>query len=568
VRLSQALTAAAAIGRAERWVLRAGVFLLPLAHTWDVYDGYVLPKLLLARALVITLAILLALGALAAGRLQVKRTPLDWPLAVFVASAVLSTVFAYNQNVALFGTYARYDGLLTTLTYAALFWLSVQVVDGAAEARTLLRVLLTSAYVAGLLAIGQAAHDSLSQGSLLAAYGTLGQKNVLGGFLAMILPIAAYEVMEARSWTARLLSANVLVTVATALVLTFSRSAWVAAALAGTILFVWIARSRTPRAAMVQLGVAILIAAGVASLVLGSLSLVVDHGSVATALASPGDRPAVWGDSLKLIASRPLLGYGPDNFGLVFPTFQSERLQQPWDKAHAETLQIAATQGLIGVAAYGAMLVAFLLAFWRGRANPAAVAVFAGWAAYQAALQVNFTALASAFPYWVFAACAFELWGATRVRHVVAIEHRLRVAPVFAAGTAAAAVVAAVGVVFPYLADRHLLMAVTADYSGQSYSAVADARVARDLNRSESVYAVEVGNLAFEHGDWRTAAAAYTEAASLGTYNPMVYRNLSLADIRLGDLTDARVAARAAFQLDRFDPANRALLAQFVGPLV
>ena len=42
----------------ERWFLRAGVFLLPLAYWWGTYDRYVLPKLLLARVLVIGLLIL------------------------------------------------------------------------------------------------------------------------------------------------------------------------------------------------------------------------------------------------------------------------------------------------------------------------------------------------------------------------------------------------------------------------------------------------------------------------------------------------------------------------------
>lgn len=567
VRPSQ-VSSAAVIGQAEHWVLRAGVFLLPLAHTWDTYDGYILPKLLLARGLVVTLALLLLLRLATGGRLTLRRTPLDWALLAFVASAALSSAFAFNQNVALFGTYARYDGLLTTLTYAALFWLAVQVIDSREEARTVLRVLLASAYAAALLAIAQVAHDSLTSGMFVTAYGTLGQKNVLGAFLVMILPVAGFELIDARSRTAAVLAGNVCVAVATALVLTFSRSAWIAGAVAGVIMVVFIARSGRARIAAVRLGATTLITTAVTLLLLGSLIHAGGFSSLRDDLAAAGDRPTVWADSIRLIVSRPLLGYGPDNFGLVFPEFQSERLQQPWDKAHAEILQIAATQGVIGVAAYGAILLAFVLAFWRGRTNAAAAALFAGWVAYQAALQVNFTALASAFPFWVFAACAFELWGATRSSHVIAIEHRLRLAPVLAIGAAVAAGVVAIGVVSPYLADRALLSAVTADYGGRGYAAVPDASRAMALNPRESVYAVEVGNLAFEHGDWQAAAAAYRKAADLGTYNPMVYRNLSLADRQLGRIDDARVAARAAYDLDRYDPANRALLEQYVGPVV
>jgi tetratricopeptide (TPR) repeat protein len=79
------------------------------------------------------------------------------------------------------------------------------------------------------------------------------------------------------------------------------------------------------------------------------------------------------------------------------------------------------------------------------------------------------------------------------------------------------------------------------------------------------VYAVEVGNTAFERGDWASARIAYGDAARLGTYNPLVYRNLALADRNLGLLSEGMAAARKAVELNRFDPANRALLAEFGG---
>lgn len=549
--------------KAASWVLRAGVFVLPLAYTWDTYDSYVLPKLLLARCLVLALAALIGVRAVASGRLQVRRTALDLPLAAFATSAALSSMFAYNQNVAIFGTYSRYDGLLTTLTYTAVFWLAVQVIETREEARAVLRALMAGAYVAAVIAIGQFARDSLEQGTFVAAYGTMGQKNVLGAFLAMTLPLAIYELAQAKSWAATLLSANLAVVVVIALILTFSRSSWIAAVIATVALGGWSVRDGLSGPAVGRLGIAAVIALSATALILGGVAQATRASSLRADFASAGDRPTVWADSVKLIASRPLIGYGPDNFGLVFPRFQSEPLQQPWDKAHAEVLQIAATQGVIGVAAYAAMLAGFVIAFWRGRSNPGAAALFAGVLAYQAVLQVNFTALASAFPYWIFAACALQTWGQSSASRVIAVRDRMRFAPLVGASAAAAAAAAVLGVAFPYLADRTLLSAVEADYAGHAGTAAPSAAAANALNPHDSVYAVEVGNIAFERGDWRAAATAYGEAASLGTYNPMVYRNLAMADIHLGLFNQAHAAAAAAFQLDRFDPANRALLAQF-----
>ncbi len=115
----------------------------------------------------------------------------------------------------------------------------------------------------------------------------------------------------------------------------------------------------------------------------------------------------------------------------------------------------------------------------------------------------------------------------------------------------------------PYLADARVLEAVNADFGGRNRDALAPAQEAVRLWPHESVYAVEVGNVAFERQDWALARDAYVEAARLGTYNPLVYRNLAFADRNLGRIGEGREAARNAVELNRFDAANQALLAQF-----
>src|ERR1700687_4185023 len=398
------------LARLQRWFLRAGVFLLPLAYWWGTYDRYILPKLVLARVFVIVLLILFLARAIVSRSLTINRTPLDLPLLAFVASALLSTVFAYNQNVAVFGTCSRYDGLLTILLYAGLFWLSVQALSGPGEARTLMRILLASGYVGAVVAILQSGTDSMSQGALVPAFGTLGQKNVLGAFLAMLTPLAYRELVEAKSWSQRIIALNLTAIIGVALVLTLSRSAWLGMALAAVVLFLGGYRPT------VRLGIACLLLVLIAGAIVGGLRL---SAGISTEqrigeLSLSGDRPALWRDAVRLTASRPLLGYGPDNFGLVFPRFQTTYLgPQQWDKAHAESLQVAATQGLVGLAAYALVLAAFVRAFWRGRHRVGAVGVVAVWSAYQVRLQLNFSALAASLPFCIFAAAAMESWGAT-----------------------------------------------------------------------------------------------------------------------------------------------------------
>jgi O-antigen ligase len=561
-----------ALATIERWFLRAGAFALPLGFAWETFDQYVLPKLLIARVLVLGLLLLLVVRAAVSGQVEVKRTPVDLPLLAFAYSAVLSTVFAENQNVAIFGTYSRYDGLLTLLTYAALFWLVVQTLRTADDARALLRVLLTSGYFAAVIAILQSVNNTFEQGAVVPAFGTMGNSNVLGAFLAMTFVLALADLVGARSISARILLANVLIVVGLALLLSFSRSGWLGAALGAIIV---IARERR---SISRWGVAIFMGTVAAALL---IVLVAGGGFelqrllVARALTLfdlhewGGSRLHIWLDSLRLIGSRPIVGIGLDNFGLVFPRFQTgdwgrgiRDAHQQIDKTHAEMLQVAATQGILGVAAYLWILVAFVRSFWKGRHMAGAAGVFGAFVAYQATIQLNFTAPASAFPFWILAAAAVTVFGTVSTWSPLVLSWRAQMFT--AAALIAAALIAACvpAVVNPYVADAHFRLAQDAAYVGDRDIAWTLANSARSLAPRESVYAVEVANVAIDRHDLLAARAAYIDAVQLGTYNPFVYRNLALVDIQLGRRAEALSAARTAAELNRFDPANLALVAQ------
>jgi O-antigen ligase len=511
------------------------------------------------------------------GRVEVKRTPLDLPLLALVASAAVSTVFAANRNVAIFGTYSRYDGLLTLITYVVLFWLSVQMLSGADEARSLLRVLLVSAYPVAVIAILQSVGDSMRLGWTAAAFGTMGNSNVLGAFLAMIPALALGELVETKQVHVRVLIGNLLIVVGVALLLSFSRSAWLGAS-AGAAIVALGARQAARRlsVAVVVAGMvaAVLVVAGLAGRSLGGgFQLERDLGTRVLTLVNlnqwGASRLHIWQDSLTLIASRPVAGYGPDNFGLVFPRFETgdwgltnTGLHQQIDKAHAETLQVAATQGMLGLTAYLWILVAFARSFWTWRHLPSSVGVFAAFVAYQATIQPNFTALASALPFWILAAAGMVTFGAVKTTRVVSLPWR---APVLAGSsfvTAAFVVLAMPLVVYPYVADTQLHEAIDLVSRGRHVEAQTAAELATSFAPQESVYAVEVANIAVERHDLNAARAAYLEAARLGTYNPFVYSNLALVDLQLGRRDEALWAARIAVELNRFDPASQALVAQ------
>jgi O-antigen ligase len=580
---------ASGINQITRWILRAAAFLLPLAFLPNIVDEFVLPKLLLTRLLLLAMLFLLLARWLTQGEVTLKRTPLDLPLLAFVASAGLSAIFAANHNVAIFGTYDRWEGLITIACYALVFWFAVQLLSGESDARGLTWSLLISGYVIGAIAILQSGFGLLGGGYFqggpngpIRADATLANPDFTGILLAMLLGVAIAKVISRRPATTRVIAANLVVVLALGLLATFTRAAWIGAVI-GVIVVLALRRGRFhPWPVVIAVAVVLIGFAALAGTVAarpssaqGGLGNALISRVVSIADLSSGTeakRLSVWRDTISLIASRPLVGYGPDTFGLVYPQFQSSnRSGVLWDKPHQDALGVMASQGILGLIAYLWILVAFVRAFWQGRYMRGAVALFAGWVAYEVSIQADFSWIPTSVPFWLFAAAAVVTW-APNVEPVRVMEFPRRIAiPAVAVVSVILVVLLVPAVVFPYLADAKY-------YETQAAPDLATARAtigqARQLAPYEAAYAIEAGNYALNldpngnpasNADWAAAREAYDTAAGLGSYSPEMFRDLALVDEHLGDHAAAIAAARRALELDRYDPESKKLVASLTG---
>lgn len=547
------------------------------------------------------MALLVALGlAAVTGRLRLRRTPLDLPLSFFVVSALVSTVFAVNTNLALFGSYTRYEGFLTILLYALLFWLALQALDGVRDAVIVVRALLGAAFLASLLSLLQVALGSLvgpgpaetgfSFGGILRGYATFGNPNALGAFLAMLLPVAVWELLSAHSVSGRLLSANVTAALVLALALTFSRSAWVGAAIGIMTVLVaaarlrWAAVASFARRRWALLAVSAVVVLFVAGLQLAQpttgpaiiTAAAARLRSIETPLATSSGqfRVQLWRNTVALIASRPVFGYGPDTFGLAYPRFQTANevaADVTIDRAHSAPLDVAASQGLVGLVAYVALLFAMVRSFLIRRHDLHSVALFGGFLAYEVYTLVNFSYLPAALPFWIFMAAALSIWGTPRRVAIIG-----RTPALFGVlGVAAAMLLVTPAVSAPFQADATYKSALDAVATGRRDEARNLVETARALAPWQSTYAVAAGILALDLGpagrpasgaDWPAARAAFLAAIRLGTINAAAYRYLAISDASLGLRQEAIVAAQQAVQLNRFDPANQAELNLLLSP--
>lgn len=563
----------------QRWLLHIGAFVLPLVVVFDAFDKYVLPKLLVARVFAIAMLVVLLVRGVMTGRWTWRRTALDIPLLLFVASTALSTLFAVNRNIALFGMYIRGEGLLTILTYAGIFWLAVQLIPSRQDARDLGRTMLVSACIVTVIAVYLAnirfgAGPDTTIGPYVRAFGSVGSPVELGTYLAMLLPFALAEVIDGKSLEHRLLPGAGLIILTTGLLLTFTRAAW-AAAVVGIVLVVFI---RRPARQVVLAGAAvILVVVGITvatGRIGGSSSIVQALGSRATSTATLSEgsvawRLQLWKDSIHLLAARPLVGSGPDSFGLVYPSVQS--LSTPGiDKAHNDLLQVAVTNGLLGILAYYLLVAAIVVQLWRQRRIRWVAAMFAGMIAYFVALQAEFSWIPAALPFWFFAGVGFYAATDSTETARPAAGNALWQRVALTVGIVAAGFVLTYFAVVPDLyADRIFAQAVKDTGRGARDSARQEVAWSRELNPHQSVYAVAAGDLAINmqfgyrpgpQADLNAARDAYQDAVQLGTTDPDAYRGLAVADNALGDRRDALAAAQRAVQLDRSDQGSVAVL--------
>jgi O-antigen ligase len=177
---------------------------------------------------------------------------------------------------------------------------------------------------------------------------------------------------------------------------------------------------RAARAVLIALG-ALVVAAMVAAVASGALGNALfpgraadgggmnSGGGISGGMDSVEIRLYAWRDTIPMILERPLLGHGPDNFREPFGSHVSEELRavstppggtfQPLDKAHNDVLQVAATTGLLGLAAYLWILVAYFRGAYRRGGWPL-IALSGGVLAYVLQLQTAFPTLDTNVAFW------------------------------------------------------------------------------------------------------------------------------------------------------------------------
>ena len=323
-----------------------------------------------------------AAGALA-GHLELRLGPAWVAFLVFVAWHCFAALW-----MARFGQpRAALNQLWLWLSFAACFFLARQLLRTPAECRAVAAVIV--AMSVGLSAHGyyqyfyqlprtRAAYEgnldeALQKAGVYAPPGspqrrqfldrlrspepvaTFSLTNSLAGFLSLGLVLAAgiavtsWEAAVLRPWLG--LAAGVSLTaISGCWILTKSRTAWLATLLGLALLVqvAWPTRRGRPRWRLVACGLAAAVLAAGFGIAAGGLDALV----VTEAWKSFSYRIQYWQSTIALVRAHPWLGCGPGNFQQYYTAFKLPEASETVADPHNFLLEVAATTGLPGLAAF------------------------------------------------------------------------------------------------------------------------------------------------------------------------------------------------------------------------
>ena len=207
-------------------------------------------------------------------------------------------------------------------------------------------------------------------------YSTLENPNLLAGYLLPVLPLALVGLLRWPGLARKLFALTALVLGLAAVVLSYSRGAWMGLVTqAGvTILLLAIRGTRTWPPLWRKLAPLLLLLGGAALLVVLVTQVEPLRVRVMSLLAGREDssnnfRINVWLAALDMIQARPWLGIGPGNdaFNQIYPLFQQPKFNAL--SAYSIPLELAVEAGIPGLLAGIGLLVASLrtaTGLWRG----------------------------------------------------------------------------------------------------------------------------------------------------------------------------------------------------------
>ena len=379
--------------RVIRWGFYALFALVPLLLTPWNYELFEYNKMMAVYALTAVIATSWLVKMIHEKEINITRTPLDIPIALFVGSQLVSALFSIDPHVSWFGYYSRFNGgMWSIISYVLLYY---AFVSNTIDRKKLLYTTLASASVVALYGIAERMGVDKHlwvQDVQNRVFSTLGQPNWLAAYLVALVPLSFAFGLQRFRWFA------VSILFFVVLLFTRSRSGLLGLAVADVVFWGMLLRKKYIKPGIILHAIFALIVLfnGPTRAIFLPQKGEALKGSPAQngpALEAGGTESGTirkyvwqgainaWKSSMKTIA----IGTGTETFAFAFYQYRpaAHNLTSEWDflynKAHNEYLNYLATTGIFGLGSYLLFIGTFIYWFIKSKKTTESIALFAGW---------------------------------------------------------------------------------------------------------------------------------------------------------------------------------------------
>jgi len=590
--------------RGLEWLIYAMVILVPAVFSPWFYTVFSEPKVFVLR--IITLAAISLLGCkwFVEGKISYKKSWWNIIALAYAGVSFITTFFSQNFYTSLYGAEGRFIGLFTILNFLILGWLVMNTLPKHQVPKLIKVSFITSSVLAlygllqwagvmdGLQKIWWGQNFIWSESPVDRVFGTIGHGNHFGAYLGMNIMLGLAWFGLTKKVVPKIFIVASLLLHLGVLLLTGSRGA-LGGLLAGVVVWLiyWtLLRGKkithwfktTSAKIFLVIAAVIIIVVGVSGiwqkfpLVERTVSTIdfMNQGNIP-------DRLSWWYSTLDMIKDRPIFGFGLSTYRDVYNQYRRTdyKVNAPGDQqdfitpeaAHNEYLNTAATQGIVGLLCYLA-LIGFVL--WQLGKNILheknideewllSAGIFAAIIVYSVQVFVSFGVVTTMAILFILLGAGLSISPGNEqkinIKNSAGYLVTLIIAVIVCGGLICASK--------ELSAEWHYQQAIIAESKGDTEQAIENYQYAVLEKPNEYAYNLGFGDFALKQSANKSlktnvqqkmlilAISNYEKALQINQGHPSIYYNLAVAELRLS----VSMAAEGKYYsaMSHFDEAIR-----------
>ncbi len=366
------------------WLIRVGLFVVPFLSLYisaSMLFPYITGRNFWFRIVVEILFLLWAGLMVLDKEYRPRKTSLFLAVFGFMAIVFAADLFGVNPYRSFFSNYERMEGYLTILHLGIYFMVLTSVFKTKKEWLWYFGGIVSASVIVAFYGLFQKFGVLQSLQGGFRVDGTIGNPAYLAAYLMLTGFLSLFLFLELKKYPFRYVF--LIASLFELMIIYFTATRGVTLALLGggilfLVLYVVCVPAQTPNARMLKKagigGLFLMVLLPVAIYLAKDSKLVASSPTLArlTQISLSDQtirsRFMIWDMAFQAVKERPLLGWGQDNFNIVFSKFYNPKLydQEPWfDRAHNIIFDWLVNAGIIGFLSYLSLYGTAILALWH-----------------------------------------------------------------------------------------------------------------------------------------------------------------------------------------------------------